>query len=141
VGGQPKTPVVASIAYACVFLRDDLNPNCETRGEIARELYLVFRALWAGSFRHISIIDLKKLVGKYYPPFSGHDQQDCHEFLVVLLGWLRDDLNQVVSTCPPRFRKRACGSLSIKTSVFSRIVLEDNVLFSFYFLSVLFFLL
>ena len=34
----------------------------------------------------------RKLVGNLYPPFSGCEQQDSHEFLMFLLSWLHEDL-------------------------------------------------
>ncbi|CAG0919228.1 unnamed protein product [Notodromas monacha] len=89
-----NTPFIWSYFHEGKFF-EDLNAKCDTKGEVAKELYLVFRHLWSGNYRNIAIYDFKELVGRYYSSFAGSDQQDCHEFLVILLAWLRDDVNKI----------------------------------------------
>ncbi len=74
-----------------------LNPNSETRGEIAREFSEVLRALWGGKFQAVSPVDMKRAVGRYLPRFAGSTQQDAQEFFVKLMEWLHDDVNEVHS--------------------------------------------
>ena len=73
----------------------DLNSGSETRGEVAREFSELLRALWGGQYRAVSPVDMKRVAGRHHPMFSGSGQQDAHEFFIILLGWLHDDVNEV----------------------------------------------
>merc|ERR1719473_1994188 len=58
-------------------------------GELVKQVY--------GSAPHsvVSPAQLKRVVGKWAPHFSGYNQQDCQEFLRFLLDGLGEDLNRV----------------------------------------------
>ncbi|XP_077285920.1 ubiquitin specific protease 8 [Arctopsyche grandis] len=72
-------------------LRSDSKEN-GTQGVIAEEVAAVIQTLWSGQYRFISTRDLKNVVGKYKNMFRGVEQHDSHEFLVILMDWLHDDL-------------------------------------------------
>ena len=42
----------------------------------------------------VSPAQLKRVVGKWAPHFSGYNQQDCQEFLRFLLDGIGEDLNR-----------------------------------------------
>ncbi|CAG0908989.1 unnamed protein product, partial [Cyprideis torosa] len=66
-----------------------------TKGSVAEELAVLLRHLWCGRYRSLSPKEFKRLIGGYCKTFAGYDQQDAHELLMILLGWLHDDLNRV----------------------------------------------
>ncbi len=73
----------------------DLNKQSETYGEVALEYSELVRQLWIGQFKSISPYDMKRVIGKFRPEFRGSSQQDAHEFLMVLMGFLHADVNEV----------------------------------------------
>ncbi|XP_076314918.1 ubiquitin carboxyl-terminal hydrolase 8-like [Tachypleus tridentatus] len=66
-----------------------------TRGELAEEFAVIVTAMWTGQYRSVAPKDFKNAVGKHIPGFLGYEQQDSHEFLVMLLEKLHGDLNRV----------------------------------------------
>lgn len=71
----------------------------QTECRIAEEVAAVIKALWEGH-RMISSKDLKAIVGHYERNFKGHEQQDSHEFLTILMDWLHSDLQAIFSHVP-----------------------------------------
>jgi len=55
----------------------------------------VLKYLWSGEYKHISSKQLKAVIGKQDDLFYGMDQQDSHEFLVMLIDWLQSDLQTI----------------------------------------------
>ncbi|KAK3893812.1 hypothetical protein Pcinc_002393 [Petrolisthes cinctipes] len=90
---------------ACYFMQgtysNDINPTSKFRGDVAEEVGAVIRALRCGQYRSIAMWDLKNVVGRNHKPFQGYDQHDSHEFLLKLLDWLSEDLNQIHGKHPP----------------------------------------
>ncbi|XP_046396294.1 ubiquitin carboxyl-terminal hydrolase 8 [Ischnura elegans] len=74
--------------------REDVNRGTKLRGEVAEEVAALVRALWSGEYRSIACRDLKGVVGMHKKAFAGHEQQDSHEFLTILMDWLHEDLNR-----------------------------------------------
>ena len=73
----------------------ELNDTSETQGEMAVEFSELVAALWSGQYKSISPVDFKRTVGKYRREFQGSAQQDAHEFLLVLMEWLHNDVNEI----------------------------------------------
>lgn len=65
-----------------------------TRGEVAEEFAVVIKALWNGQYKSVSPTDFKSTVSRYLPMCVGYEQQDAHEFLLVLMDKLHGDLKQ-----------------------------------------------
>ncbi|RWS31583.1 ubiquitin carboxyl-terminal hydrolase 8-like protein [Leptotrombidium deliense] len=74
----------------------DLNKHSKfgSRGEIAEEFAVLVRQMWTCQYKSLSPKDFKSAVGSHLPVFVGCDQQDAHEFLVMLLEKLHADLNR-----------------------------------------------
>ncbi len=79
-------------------LRENHKVNRGTKfgsnGELAIELSALLRAMeFPSTVKSIAPKDFKLAVSKHLPGFIGCNQQDSHEFLVMLLGKLHEDLN------------------------------------------------
>ncbi|KAG8192284.1 hypothetical protein JTE90_002109 [Oedothorax gibbosus] len=75
---------------------EDINRDNKhgTGGEVAEEFAVVIKALWMGQYKSFSPKDFKNTVGKCLAVCIGNEQQDSHEFLVVLMEKLHADLNK-----------------------------------------------
>lgn len=51
--------------------------------------------LWNGECKYISSKHLKSAIGELDHLFYGMDQQDSHEFLIMLIDWLQSDLQTI----------------------------------------------
>lgn len=51
--------------------------------------------LWNGECKYISSKHLKAVIGEQDHLFYGTEQQDSHEFLVMLIDWLQSDLQTI----------------------------------------------
>jgi ubiquitin C-terminal hydrolase len=51
--------------------------------------------LWNGECKYISSKHLKAAIGEQDHLFYGMDQQDSHEFLIMLIDWLQSDLQTI----------------------------------------------
>ncbi|RWS05382.1 ubiquitin carboxyl-terminal hydrolase 8-like protein [Dinothrombium tinctorium] len=74
----------------------DINQKSKfgSNGEIAEELAILIKQMWTCQYKSLSPKDFKKKIGLHMPVFVGNDQQDAHEFLVMLLEKLHADLNR-----------------------------------------------
>ena len=75
--------------------RADMNKHSETRGEVATEYAALVRALWSGQYKCIAPNDVKRVIGRHREVFRGSAQQDAHEFMLFLMEWLHNDVNEV----------------------------------------------
>lgn len=85
-----------------------------TKGHIVRTLAAVIKMLWSGECKYISSKHLKAVIGERENLFCGMDQQDAHEFLVMLIDWLQSDLQTIPMVSSFRFYK---DSMISKNSV------------------------
>lgn len=60
-----------------------------------RTLAAVIKMLWNGDCKYISSKHLKAAIGEQDNLFYGMDQQDSHEFLIMLIDWLQSDLQTI----------------------------------------------
>lgn len=69
--------------------------NNKTKGHIVRTLAAVIKMLWSGECKYISSKHLKAAMGEQEHLFYGMEQQDSHEFLIMLIDWLQSDLQTI----------------------------------------------
>jgi ubiquitin C-terminal hydrolase len=72
-----------------------IHRNNKTKGHIVRSLAAVIKMLWNGECKYISSKHLKAAIGELDHLFYGMDQQDSHEFLIMLIDWLQSDLQTI----------------------------------------------
>jgi ubiquitin C-terminal hydrolase len=65
------------------------------QGQIASTFGNLMNDMWRRDNRVIAPTDLKKLIGKFAPQFSGNHQQDAHELLLFMLDGLHEDLKNM----------------------------------------------
>ncbi|GAM24578.1 hypothetical protein SAMD00019534_077530 [Acytostelium subglobosum LB1] len=65
------------------------------KGQIAEIYGKLMRDMWSGS-SCIAPKNLKWIIGRYAPQFSGYSQQDSHELISFLLDGLHEDMNRVL---------------------------------------------
>mmetsp|Transcript_10643 Transcript_10643/g.20606 ORF Transcript_10643/g.20606 Transcript_10643/m.20606 type:complete len:859 (+) Transcript_10643:13-2589(+) len=65
-------------------------------GLLAEEYASLLKQMWYSSTRSVSPSQFKRCLGEYASQFQGHQQHDCHEFLLFLLDGLHEDLNRIV---------------------------------------------
>lgn len=73
------------------------NRSNKTQGHIVRTVAAVIKLLWSGECKYISSKHLKLVIGEQDHLFYGMDQQDSHEFLIMLIDWLHSDLQTLKS--------------------------------------------
>lgn len=83
---------------------EDINRDVKTStgGEVAEEFAVVIRALWMGQYKSFSPKDFKNTVSRCLAVCIGNEQQDSHEFLVVLMEKLHADLNKRATRVIPK---------------------------------------
>ncbi|PNF42973.1 hypothetical protein B7P43_G11111 [Cryptotermes secundus] len=93
--------------YFCneVHLEHVNHDNASTRGVVAEEFGAVVRTLWSGQYRSISYPGLKKVVAQHMKQFQGCIQQDSHEFHIILMDLLHEDLKRNIR----KFSERETG--------------------------------
>ena len=74
----------------------DINRNSKfgTRGELTEEFGVLMSEMANPQVKHISPKDFRRIVGKHISAYSGNEQQDSHEFLLILFEKLHADLNR-----------------------------------------------
>eukprot|EP00045_Choanoeca_perplexa_P022766 m.10819 g.10819 ORF g.10819 m.10819 type:complete len:989 (-) comp9682_c1_seq1:271-3237(-) len=65
-------------------------------GRMAEAFADLLRKLWSGAHRDVSPYDLKGLIARVAPQFSGYQQHDSQELTTFLLDSLHEDLNRVL---------------------------------------------
>lgn len=78
------------IVISLHFLRSN-----KTKGNVVRTLAAVINMLWNGECKYISSKNLKGVLGELDNLFYGTEQQDSHEFLIMLIDWLQSDLQTI----------------------------------------------
>ena len=75
-------------------LRTDINRHSKLRGQLAERFAELMEEM-RNSRTAVSPDQVKHMVGRFAPQFSGYMQQDAHEFLRFLLDGLHEDLNRI----------------------------------------------
>lgn len=87
--------VPLSLYFTRGHYKNDINRDKKSLGGgVTEEFAVVIRALWNGVYKSIAPKDFKNTVSKYLSVCVGYEQQDSHEFLIVLLEKLHADLNK-----------------------------------------------
>lgn len=83
------------------FLKS-INKNAKfgTKGELAEEFGVLLGEMNNPQVKHISPKDFRRVVGRHIAVYSGCEQQDSHEFLLILFEKLHADLNQMMIKSP-----------------------------------------
>ena len=77
----------------------DVDPRSKHGGVFAKEVGATLELMNKGC-SPVSLHKLKAVVGELHHPFKGSMQQDSHEFLLLMLNWLREDLGSDASLVP-----------------------------------------
>ncbi|KAK8893613.1 hypothetical protein M9Y10_022038 [Tritrichomonas musculus] len=64
------------------------------RGELANTFASIAHQVWSGNNSVIAPRELKHIIGRYAPQFSGWGQQDSHELILFMLDGVHEDLNR-----------------------------------------------
>ena len=64
------------------------------KGQMATAFANLCKEAWRGSASVIAPRDLKSVVGRFAPQFSGWGQQDSHELITYMLDGIHEDLNR-----------------------------------------------
>lgn len=64
----------------------------KTHGQITEELAQLCKELWSGKYKSIAPRDFRNMIGREHKMFASYDQQDSHEFLVILIDILHSEL-------------------------------------------------
>ncbi|KAF8788453.1 ubiquitin carboxyl-terminal hydrolase 8-like [Argiope bruennichi] len=88
---------------------EDINRDSKsgTGGEVAEEFAVVIKSLWMGQYKSFSPKDFKNTVSRCLAVCIGNEQQDSHEFFVVLMEKLHADLNKRISRSVPKLESCA----------------------------------
>jgi ubiquitin carboxyl-terminal hydrolase 4/11/15 len=65
------------------------------KGELVTAFAKLCEDVWCGSASSVQPTELKRVIGRFAPQFSGWNQQDSHELLTFLLDGIHEDLNRV----------------------------------------------
>jgi ubiquitin carboxyl-terminal hydrolase 4/11/15 len=65
------------------------------KGELATTFARLCEEVWCGSAASVQPSELKRVIGRFAPQFSGFNQQDSHELLTFVLDGIHEDLNRV----------------------------------------------
>jgi ubiquitin carboxyl-terminal hydrolase 4/11/15 len=78
------------------WLRDRNSSNpLGMKGELVTAFAKLCEEVWCGSAASVQPTELKRVIGRFAPQFSGWNQQDSHELLTFLLDGIHEDLNRV----------------------------------------------
>ena len=85
---------VIQCLYHTGSLVDYLN-QAEQKGQLTFELTNLFKAMARRDQGFVKANKLKETVGKFNSIFGGNQQQDCQEFLLNMLQWLKEETTAV----------------------------------------------
>ena len=78
--------------YADQMTAKHWNSNSGTKGAVTKELCKLMKA--RENSQQNSAVGLKHTVENFNSVYKGYEQQDAHEFLLSMLNWLHEELNQ-----------------------------------------------
>lgn len=76
--------------------KNDLNEKnpIGMKGLLAKTFAALAHEVWSGKYSAIAPRDLKHIIGRFAPQFSGWGQQDSHELILFMLDGVHEDLNR-----------------------------------------------
>ena len=87
---------------ASEFIFEDLNSLSVNHGQVATEVVQLLEVMRSRKFGHVSPHRFLTVVSARHRDFGDMCMHDAHEFTILLLEWLHDDLNvAAVATAPP----------------------------------------
>ena len=88
---------------ASEFIYEDINKHSASQGQVANEVAQLLGVIWSRKFRYVSPHRLRTVVSARRRDFGGMRMHDAHEFIILLLEWLHDDLNvaSAATVSPP----------------------------------------
>ncbi|VDM00762.1 unnamed protein product [Schistocephalus solidus] len=105
------------------FIKFDPRQRPCKKSGISRLFSHLMRNLCRGETAAISPSELKKGFGRLYPMFATSEQQDSHEFLMLLLDSLHEDLNRAKSNKMPFVQ---ASSTADSSSVDSKTLAQES---------------
>ncbi|KAK0419447.1 hypothetical protein QR680_014150 [Steinernema hermaphroditum] len=84
------------------FLSDEYKKHLNTtnklgmQGQLAMAYGGLIHQMWSGENYSVVPRQLKNVIGRFEPRFSGYQQQDSQELLAFLLDGLHEDLNKII---------------------------------------------
>lgn len=64
----------------------------KTHGIITEELAELCKQVWSGQYKSVAARDFRSAIGQEYKIFASYDQQDAHEFMVILIDIMHLEL-------------------------------------------------
>ncbi|XP_055300839.1 ubiquitin carboxyl-terminal hydrolase 8 [Sitodiplosis mosellana] len=88
---------ILNLETFCEYLKRDgylkhVNRKSKTHGQITEELAQLCKELWSGKYKSVAPRDFRNVIGQEHKMFASYDQQDSHEFLVILIDILHSEL-------------------------------------------------
>ncbi|EMD46108.1 ubiquitin carboxylterminal hydrolase, putative [Entamoeba histolytica KU27] len=62
-------------------------------GSLLNAFINLTNAIWSGNYRFVTSLAIKDIVSETHPQYEGKDQNDAHEFLLIFLEMLENELN------------------------------------------------
>ncbi|XP_031626737.1 ubiquitin carboxyl-terminal hydrolase 8 [Contarinia nasturtii] len=86
-----------NIEGLCGYFQKDgylrhINRKSKTHGQITEELAQLCKEVWSGKYKSVAPRDFRSVVGQENKMFASYEQQDSHEFLVILLDILHSEM-------------------------------------------------
>ncbi|CAD6207858.1 GSCOCG00010246001-RA-CDS [Cotesia congregata] len=124
-----NTPILSNY-FRNNSYEDDLhrNGNYGKNSKLVTAFAQVIKSLWTSTIRHISPIELKSTLGSLSNEFGTNEQQDSHEFLILLLEWmhlaLRTDDKKIprdtqMTEAEKQYEQSLEGKRSVLTELFN----------------------
>jgi ubiquitin carboxyl-terminal hydrolase 8 len=126
-----NTPLLAMHFCKGAHLQHLNYDNGSTRGEVAKEFGAVVSELWSGQYQSIAYPDLKRVVAQHIKQFQGYKQQDSHEFHIILMDLLHEDLKWNSRNSP--LRDTSNDNLSPADQAWENFQMRNNSIIQFLF--------
>ena len=82
-------------------LQEDLSRNSPSQGQVAEEVARLLKIIWSRKFRYVSPHIFRSVVSARRRDFGGMQMHDAHEFIILLMEWLHEDLNVIEMATSP----------------------------------------
>ncbi|KAL7720490.1 Ubiquitin carboxyl-terminal hydrolase [Entamoeba marina] len=106
-----------SLNHPTPFLRNIKAGNKDTyESDISLAFFSMMKILLCGDYSIATPKAFKEILSEKYPQFKGHQQQDCHEFLLILL----DELNtSLLSDDNIDITNKICGTPTLMSTSYA----------------------